>query len=70
MKECESSFVTKYSEIDITTDTRRYKWKYFNSKDSKFENGRIEDLPSIFQDGRYPDPYNQIDYLEEYKNWP
>ena len=73
-KECESAFVDAFSNNSTTTNTRKYKWKYFIN--GKWEFGNWKDIVKNyskldgFEDGRYPDPINQEAFIKYYKNWP
>ena len=66
-KECASTFIDAFANKDVTAETRNNKWKYFVNGEWKV--GSMASIPE-FEDGRYPDPENQTDYLNENKNWP
>lgn len=72
-KECESTFINAYSNMNITTNTRKEKWKYYfynpNTKTGEFKKGSMTTIEE-FENGRYPDPENQLGYINTYKNWP
>ena len=73
-KECESTFIDVFGVDSITENTRKTKWKYFIN--NKWEFGNWKNIVKKYQylegfeEGRYPDPYNQKAFLEVYKNWP
>lgn len=72
-KECESTFIDAYSNMSVTTESRKNKWKYFFYNQStgigEFKKGSMATIEE-FDNGRYPDPENQLGYINTYKNWP
>ena len=73
-KECKSSFIDAFGVSSITENSRKTKWKYFIN--GKWEYGNWNTIAKKYQylegfeNGRYPDPYNQEAFIEKYKNWP
>lgn len=76
-KECTSTFVTAFSDPDITNDTRTNKWKYYfydvDTQTGSFKIGRINSIPEFFDGSKHS--YSVFadkvyDNLNVYKNLP